>query len=89
MLIMLTGHAGLDTLVQTCDKHKKQIGPVAHRMMHKALDATEPLQSILADAIGIVVVASLTWTLLLLKKRWFNSFLNKLSVDGASSDEVR
>jgi hypothetical protein len=47
-----------------------------------------PLKCYLANATALVFVVSITWTLLLLKNRWFNSFLVKLGVDAQGSLEV-
>jgi small-conductance mechanosensitive channel len=77
---------GYTEFVLLCDKHKKALGPGLMKLVHSVKDWTAPLQSILADCIGILVVASLTWTLLLLKRRWFNSLLARLSVDGTSQE---
>ena len=57
-----------------------------HKMVHSLKEFIDPLKSVFADAIGILVVASLTWTLLLLKRRWLNSFFARLCLAGNSSD---
>jgi small-conductance mechanosensitive channel len=77
---------GYSEFVLMCDKHKKHLGPTVMKIVHSVKDWTAPLQSVLADCIGILVVSSLTWTLLLLKRRWFNTLLARLSVDGTSQE---
>jgi hypothetical protein len=49
------------------------------------------VQKHLASAVGALIVASITWTALLLKKRWFNSYIadSTAADDGAEGPEVR
>lgn len=75
-------------MLHACEKYMHQVTPSVHHMMHHVMAAVAPLQSMLADAIGIVVIASMTWTLLLLKRRWFNTFLTRLTVNATETEDV-
>jgi hypothetical protein len=87
-LYISAGSAGADDIVHLCDRYKKRVSPWAHALAHQIFDISHPLQGYLANAIGVLIVASITWTLLLLKKRWFNSWIARSGVD-AEGHEVR
>eukprot|EP00892_Ulva_mutabilis_P007257 jgi/Ulvmu1/4903/UM020_0189.1 len=81
---------GLETVCHVCHSHPvrfKAAAQITDTLRH-LVEFLLPLKCHLANAIGLVLIISLTWTLQLLKRRWFNSFLAKLDVSGIGSEEA-
>jgi hypothetical protein len=82
--------AGLDVLFHVCTKQ-----PVWFKtnlilsQLHVFVDWAAPMRCHLANATGVVILVSLTWTTLLLQRRLFNSMIAKMGIDAHGSEEVR
>jgi hypothetical protein len=74
--------------VHLCETYGKRVPSWAHKLAHQIYDVSQPLQGHLANAIGVLVIVSLTWTILLLKKRWFDSWIVRSGVE-TDGHEVR
>jgi hypothetical protein len=84
-------HPGAEDYVGFCERHHKHVPPWAHPLVQWVLWISHPVQKHLASAVGALIVASITWTALLLKKRWFNAYIADSTVadNGAEGPEVR
>lgn len=63
-------YAGLDTLFHVCTKQPAWFKNSVSSSLHKFVDWAAPLQCHLANATGVVMLISLTWTLMILKRRY-------------------